>query len=62
MKKSYKAEEHQISELLAFQKHNVVIWAILSPPAHVYSSTEIHVIVNLEDKVNQLKHRLSAVY
>lgn len=62
MKKSYKAAEHQISELLAFQKQNVVIWAILSPPAHVYSSSEILVRVNLEDKVNQLKHRLSAVH
>ncbi|KEZ48981.1 DUF4004 family protein [Metabacillus indicus] len=57
----YRETEHKTSELVGFQKNGVTIWVIISPPSEVIAEAEMLVRINLEDKVNQLKKRLSTI-
>ncbi|WP_282033626.1 DUF4004 family protein [Metabacillus indicus] len=57
----YRETEHKTSELVGFEKNGVTIWVIISPPSEVIAEAEMLVRINLEDKVNQLKKRLSTI-
>lgn len=57
----YREAEHKTSELVGFEKNGGTIWVIISPPSEVIAEAEMLVRINLEDKVNQLKKRLSTI-
>ncbi|MGP1909452.1 DUF4004 family protein [Metabacillus sp. JX24] len=57
----YMEAEHKTSELVGFEKNGVTMWVIISPPSEVIAEAELLVRINLEDKINQLKKRLSTI-